>query len=821
MNLLPLPIQKFFGNDGKPLNGGKLFTYVPGTTTKLATYTDSTGGTPNANPVILDYRGEANVWGDPTLTYKFVLAPSTDTDPPTAPIWSVDNINVPLSIATLLQILYPRTPAEIIGGVTPTSLVYAPGDVRRYGIVPNVLAAAGTNTASIRAAYANSVSVLGPNGAIWFPNTTGSDIYYFNDIIDFRDGCKIELNNCTLSFTKAVPTAHDTSAGCIFAQRDFSIKNGTIITNYPAGAGGAQFCPLAFGARGNDAGIGTYYQNSWDNLLAIPQGNIEVSNMRITNNTTASFTIWLTGGLQNVVISDLWVNGLTVGDGIYCEYGFASNEAVISARQTSHPHNMKFLNIHMKNLTSAGQPAGGLALTGCYNIFVDGLYVNSAPVCCAFGVGEAAFFRPAIGTDNIGAKRNITLRNIVGQSITGGVGIALGGSTTVNTKQGIGGAGAAQGYLGANWAQSTVYVLGQTAYSANSGNVYVCSQAGTSSGAGTGPAGTGTAIVDGTAKWDFIPLTSWVDLLDVSLDGFALDPGTAVNNGTGIGISAGKASIRNGTLSSTWSNGIIIYDECTNFLIEGVKCTGASRSAVRANQGTNNPSGVGLFTPVRLKQGVIRNCFFAGNSVSAAGGFEAIGIVNCDGVLIEANRLGNDVAYNGVAETTQGIAVFISNASNSFNVICRANHVGGAIGGFAYQQTLGGATTDNGNTLQNNTGVKAWSGIYKDSERSIAPLAYAAAMTPDITSTNEFTITPTNAVAFTINVSTQAGLYGQVITFTIRNTTGGALGVATWAAGYKLSAWVQPLATFSRSISFRYDGTNWVEINRTPADVPN
>ena len=77
---------QFFDNNGRPLVGGKLFTYVAGTSTKIATYTDSTGSQQNENPIILDFRGEARVWLDPTLTYKFVLAPRDDTDPPTNPI---------------------------------------------------------------------------------------------------------------------------------------------------------------------------------------------------------------------------------------------------------------------------------------------------------------------------------------------------------------------------------------------------------------------------------------------------------------------------------------------------------------------------------------------------------------------------------------------------------------------------------------------------------------------------------------------------------------------------------------------------------------
>lgn len=91
---LVAPSPKFRGedNNGNPLTGGKLFTYQAGTTTKQATYTDSGGLTPNTNPVILNTRGEADVWMVPGQAYKFTLSPSTDGDPPTNPIWTVDQL---------------------------------------------------------------------------------------------------------------------------------------------------------------------------------------------------------------------------------------------------------------------------------------------------------------------------------------------------------------------------------------------------------------------------------------------------------------------------------------------------------------------------------------------------------------------------------------------------------------------------------------------------------------------------------------------------------------------------------------------------------
>lgn len=92
MNLSPLPIQKFFANNARPLVGGKLFTYAAGTDTKVATYIDSSGSPSNTNPIILDFRGECRLWLDSQLSYKFILSPPNDTDPPTNPIWTVDNI---------------------------------------------------------------------------------------------------------------------------------------------------------------------------------------------------------------------------------------------------------------------------------------------------------------------------------------------------------------------------------------------------------------------------------------------------------------------------------------------------------------------------------------------------------------------------------------------------------------------------------------------------------------------------------------------------------------------------------------------------------
>lgn len=87
--ITPSAKTQFIGANGEPLVGGKLYTYAAGTTTPSPTYTDNTGATPNTNPVILDSRGEANIWLGES-TYKFRLTDANDVE-----IWTVDYISAP------------------------------------------------------------------------------------------------------------------------------------------------------------------------------------------------------------------------------------------------------------------------------------------------------------------------------------------------------------------------------------------------------------------------------------------------------------------------------------------------------------------------------------------------------------------------------------------------------------------------------------------------------------------------------------------------------------------------------------------------------
>jgi hypothetical protein len=93
LTLAPNPWFTGFDDDGDIVPGGLLFTYAAGSSTKKNTYTDVAGAVANTNPIVLDAAGRvpSGLFLLPS-SYKFVLAPANDTDPPANPIRTQDNI---------------------------------------------------------------------------------------------------------------------------------------------------------------------------------------------------------------------------------------------------------------------------------------------------------------------------------------------------------------------------------------------------------------------------------------------------------------------------------------------------------------------------------------------------------------------------------------------------------------------------------------------------------------------------------------------------------------------------------------------------------
>lgn len=89
-----------------------------------------------------------------------------------------------------------------------------------------------------------------------------------------------------------------------------------------------------------------------------------------------------------------------------------------------------------------------------------------------------------------------------------------------------------QGLVAMPWAAATPVVVGQH-MSNDGGKCYICTTAGTTAGAG-GPTGTGAAIADGTAEWDYVGVAD-MEIVNVNV---AVNQPVTVNTFT---ITAGNA----------------------------------------------------------------------------------------------------------------------------------------------------------------------------------------------------------------------------------------------------------------------------------------
>lgn len=99
--LTPL-FQAMLDNNGVPLSGGSITSYVAGTTTPLATFTDATGTVSASNPLTLDSAGRlpnGGVWG--SGVYKFVLKNSAGTT-----ISTVDSVTAIYGAGDMTKAVY-------------------------------------------------------------------------------------------------------------------------------------------------------------------------------------------------------------------------------------------------------------------------------------------------------------------------------------------------------------------------------------------------------------------------------------------------------------------------------------------------------------------------------------------------------------------------------------------------------------------------------------------------------------------------------------------------------------------------------------------
>lgn len=194
---VPLPTAKpqFFDSNGDPLNGGKLYTCevgaaCPGTTEE--TYSDYQGLTTNANPVVLDSAGRANIFYKAGTAYKLELQTSASST-----IWEVDGVRfaaVDTVSGTSNQVTVTGTSAVVLSLAGPHNFNSQITNGVLYGRGTSSIAATDQGAANTVLASSGGVPAFTGTptvGRLYLTSTT------YNSIPTSSNGSLFFCSDCT------------------------------------------------------------------------------------------------------------------------------------------------------------------------------------------------------------------------------------------------------------------------------------------------------------------------------------------------------------------------------------------------------------------------------------------------------------------------------------------------------------------------------------------------------------------------------------------------------------------------------------------------
>jgi hypothetical protein len=192
--LLESPVQQFCDANGEPYAGGLLSTYVQGTTTPKATWSDPGGTSLNTNPIVLDSAGRALIYGDGL--YRLVLQDAVGNliwDQPASTIVS----------AAMAPVVSAPTIADAVALLGIQSMIDASVAIER--------ARAEAAEAALQSAITNISLTPGPPGPAGPAGATGPQgpSGATGLVVTVRTGSGMSdgNGNISVSWTPAFPTA--------------------------------------------------------------------------------------------------------------------------------------------------------------------------------------------------------------------------------------------------------------------------------------------------------------------------------------------------------------------------------------------------------------------------------------------------------------------------------------------------------------------------------------------------------------------------------------------------------------------------------------
>lgn len=306
---------QLFDNNGNPLAGGKIYTYLAGTTTNAATYTNASGSIAHSNPIVLDGAGRVpsgEIWLTDGISYKFVVEDSAS-----ALIGTYDNlVGINSNFVNFLteQEIQTATAGQTV--FTLTTIEYQPG----------------TNNLSV---FVDGVNQYGPGASYSYVETSST-------VVTFTSGLHV---GAEVKFTTAQTLSSGTTdASLVTYDPPFT---GSVVTNVEDKL--AQYVSVKdFGAIADGVTDQTQYLNSAIEALAPDGGEIIIPfNVMITlddivfpdNPSYTGSGAWTNGSRGYYNIS---FEGSTGGDSVFIartlSYGY-QGDGYWSGHRISGGHN--------------------------------------------------------------------------------------------------------------------------------------------------------------------------------------------------------------------------------------------------------------------------------------------------------------------------------------------------------------------------------------------------------------------------------------------------------------------------------------------------
>lgn len=280
MQLLQNGKQQFIDQNGAPLANGSVYFYAPSTTNPVPTYQDPAGSILNTNPVALDSRGQAIIWG--SGTYRQIVKDAAGVT-----IWDQIVSEAGSQINALTQNLASTATGQgdsLIGVLQPATNAVArtQHDKNAETVSVKDFGATGDgstdDTAALQKAFDSGKDLFIPDGT-----------YLVSSYLQVKTYGQQILGSGELSKIKFVPSTYIQPA-IVVTQAAVNAKLRHFAVDHQGGSwpSGAAFLPGFLNGGGGDArGVavlvmadgaivdGVYCYGGWDNGLAF--GNFSLT----------------------------------------------------------------------------------------------------------------------------------------------------------------------------------------------------------------------------------------------------------------------------------------------------------------------------------------------------------------------------------------------------------------------------------------------------------------------------------------------------------------------------------------------------------------